>query len=351
VTDLDHDPDSSDPDAYLCVDQFLKTGVDARAIKTAFELGLIDRLRAAGECSFDSLCAAAGADRAGTRVVLDLLALNLVIVESREGIRLCESFRKALSYQDLLQAKIDFAELVAPDFFNLFTWMVRDPARFMREARLFKLFDYRRCLDHTPENYEVTRRWMTFTTALTRYESGVCLHHHDFRRHQSVLDVGGNSGEFAIRICRKHPQIQATVFDLPVVCRVGREHVQPHPEATRIGFVEGNAMADPLPPGADLISFKSMLHDWPDGHARQLISAATSALSPGGTLLIFERSRMDISQSGMPWSLVPMLLFFRSFRSPTFYEDYLRKIGYQDVQTRQIRLDTPFILVTARKPK
>jgi hypothetical protein len=93
-----------------------------------------------------------------------------------------------------------------------------------------------------------------------------------------------------------------------------------------------------------------MLHDWPDEHARRLIDRATGALEPGGLLLIFERTRLDIPCSGMPWSLVPMLLFFRSFRGPAFYEDYLRRLGYQDVKTRQIRLETPFILVTARKP-
>ncbi|HSU66017.1 MAG TPA: methyltransferase, partial [Tepidisphaeraceae bacterium] len=158
-------------------------------------------------------------------------------------------------------------------------------------------------------------------------------------------------GEFVLQICRKHPQVQATVLDLPVVCRVGREHVQGHPEGSRIRFMEGDAFTGPLPAHCDLISFKSMLHDWPNAHAQRLLDNATAALAPGGTLLIFERSRIDLSQTGLPWSLVPMLLFFRSFRPESFYEGYLRQLGYQDVKPIQIRLETPFILVTARKPK
>ncbi len=64
-----------------------------------------------------------------------------------------------------------------------------------------------------------------------------------------MLDVGGNSGEFVLQICRKNPAILATVFDLPLVCEIGLEHIQPQPEADRITFVKGNAVYDNLPTG------------------------------------------------------------------------------------------------------
>lgn len=336
---------------YLCVDGFLRTAADARSIKTAFELGLIDRLRGGTDVELDALRSALGLDPPAFNLLVEMLRTNRVVEPSGRTIRLRDAFRHALAYEDLLSAKIQFAERVAPDFLNLFTVLLRDPQRFMREARLFKLFDYRLALDPTPQNLERTREWVRFTTALTRYEAGVCLGHYDVSPHRRLLDIGGNSGEFALRACRRHPRLEATVLDLPGVCRVGREHLAGEPEAARIRFVEGNALAGPLPAGADLVSFKSMLHDWPDDPARRLLANATQALAPGGTVLIFERSRIELGPAGMPWSLVPMLLFFRSFRPESFYPDYLRSLGYQDVQTRQIRLETPFILVTALKPE
>ena len=51
---------------FLIVDEFLKTIVDARALRTAFELGLVDRLmdsRTGG--SVDALGRAIGADPSG----------------------------------------------------------------------------------------------------------------------------------------------------------------------------------------------------------------------------------------------------------------------------------------------
>ena len=80
---------------------------------------------------------------------------------------------------------------------------------------------------------------MRITTLLTRYEAAVCMDHHDFSQYRRMLDVGGNSGEFVLRICRRYPDISAAVFDLPLVCELGQEHVRGTAEADRISFVKG----------------------------------------------------------------------------------------------------------------
>ena len=86
-----------------------------------------------------------------------------------------------------------------------------------------------------------------------------------------MLDIGGNSGEFVLQVCKRHQGLRASVLDLPLVCDIGREHIAAEPEAERISFIKGNAFTDPLPEAFDLISFKSMLHDWPEKDAPSLI--------------------------------------------------------------------------------
>jgi SAM-dependent methyltransferase len=192
---------------------------------------------------------------------------------------------------------------------------------------------------------------MRITTALTKYESAVCMDYHDFGRYRRMLDVGGNSGEFALWICRGYPAIRATVFDLPLVCDIGRQHVASEPEANRIEFIRGDALTDVLPCGFDLVVFKSMLHDWPEETARQLIAKAGESLDAGGTLLIYERGPIELGESSMPYSMIPFLLFFRSLRSPRLYEEQLLDLGFEDVVVRRIPLEMPFYLVTAKKGK
>ena len=200
-----------------------------------------------------------------------------------------------------------------------------------------------------PNNRARTRRWTRLTTALTRYEARVAIANHDFSAHQRILDIGGNTGEFALQICKAHPHLLATVFDLPVVCQIGREHLAPEPESSRISFLAGDALRDKLPGGFDLVIFKSMLHDWPESAARHLLSQATQTLLPGGTLLIFERGPIEIGRNSLPYSMIPMLLFFRAFHSPRPYLEQLTTLGYANIQVRRIDLDTPFSLVTATK--
>ena len=334
---------------YLCVDSFMKTVVDARALATAFEMRLIDYLSENQASTPDDLKKGFAGDDRGLQFILNLLKANRVIEENKGKISLSTEFQQALQYRDLLEAKLEFAHFVLPDFSDLFTTLIMSADQFGPNSRTFELFCYQKCFEYSPENYELTKRWMRITTALTTYEAQACMKYHDFSQYRRILDIGGNSGEFVLRICRNYPSIHATVLDLPLVCEVGLEHLRSEPEAERISFIKGNALADELPKGFDLISFKSMLHDWPEIEAKQFITRAGQFLQPGGTLLIFERGPIEVSETTLPYSMIPFLLFFRSFRSPKVYREQLETLGFQDIEIQRIDLEMPFYLVTARK--
>ena len=333
---------------YLCVDDFVRDAVGARALAGAFELGLVDRLQQQS-CTHAELAERSRLDGRGLRLLLGLLHTNRVVEQAEDRVRLAAPFAAALQYRDLLEAKLDFTAIVAPDFLESFTALLVDPERFFSTAKVFELFAYQRCFEPSADNYANTARWMRITTALTKYESAVCLERHDFSRYARMLDVGGNSGEFALRVCKRHPGIRATVYDLPLVCDIGAGHVGAEPEAGRIAFVKADAAGGALPPGHDLVTFKSMLHDWPDAGMRQFLARAYRALDPGGTLLIFERSLIEIGEAQLPYSLIPLLLFFRSYRSPEDYASSLEDAGFRGIRFEMIDLDMPFMLVSARK--
>jgi len=176
---------------FLCVNDFLTNMVAAQALKSALALRLIDQLGAEQPSTLARLEPTWRGDRRGLRLLLDLLAANQVVERIGDEIRLTPRFRGALRFRDLLEAKLDFANLVAPDLIQFFPWLFVDPDRFMQKARIFNLFDYSRCLEPSPENYEATKRWMRFTTCLTRYEAPACMRFHDFSRYARMLDVGG----------------------------------------------------------------------------------------------------------------------------------------------------------------
>ncbi|QSA98188.1 methyltransferase [Methylococcus sp. EFPC2] len=334
---------------YLCVDEFMQTLVDARALQSAFELGVIDALLKS-RATPTELAARLDTRPAGLAFLLDLLSVAGVIEQEEDGrVRLSGRFMGALEFRELLETKLDFAGTVLPDFAELFTLLIARPEQFMRRSRTFNLFRYDRCFDPSPDNYHATRNWMRYTTALTRYEARACLRNHDFSPYRRLLDIGGNSGEFAFRICEQHPDIEATVFDLPLVCDIGAEHLKGLNAAGRVNFVKGDLRCDPLPGGQDAVTFKSFLHDWPESLALQFLAKAAEALRPGGTMVIFERASLRVNQAGMPYSMIPNLLFLHFFRDPRVYGECLKRLGFESVEIKEIELEMPFNLVTATK--
>ena len=328
--------------AYLCVDDFMRDLVGARALHSALELGLIDHLLRNPASGLASIAARLRLEPVGLRLLLGLLRSAGVLAEQDGRFGLAAPFRVALRYRDLLEAKLDFAALVAPDFLERFTPLLAEPGSFFEHSRLFDLFAYDRCFEATPENLAATRRWMRFTTTLTKYEAQACIDHHDFSGCRRLLDVGGNSGEFALRIGRVHPGLRATILDLPLVCDLGTEHLSGEAEAERIEFVRTGREGDAFPAGFDTVCFKSMLHDWPEREMHEFLEQAYHALNAGGTLLIFERGLFEPGASPVPYSLLPIMLFFRSYRSPDIYAQHLAAIGFTGIRIRVVELDTPF---------
>jgi len=286
---------------------------------------------------------------AAFNLLLQLLARNEVF-RGDDEISLSPGFRNALVHRDLLEAKLWFNNLVAPDVHELFGELLTDVPRFMARAKVFELFRYDRCLEVTPENLAATRRWVSYTTTLTKYEAPACLERLNLTGHRRMLDVGGNSGEFARQACARTPGLTATVFDLPVVCALGREHIAGSLEAGRLAFKEGDLRSDSLPTSHDLISFKSVLHDWPEDHAAEFLKKAVDALEPGGQIVIFERAPIELRGARLSYSMVANLVFLPFFRSPDLYLNRFKELGLVDINTDTTEMETHFFLVTARKP-
>jgi hypothetical protein len=276
---------------FICVNEFLGSEIDARAIKSAIELGVIDGL-SEQRLSFDTLSAQRKLNPIGLRLLLNLLEVNNVVGCVEGDFELTPAFKAALRYRDLLECRIAFSDLVWPDIHDLFTPLLNDLPQFMARSQVFALFRYDRCDEISPENLAAASNWTRFTTCLTKYEAHAVLDELDLGSVRSLTDLGGNTGEFAMRLCRHDPKIEAVVVDLPVVCALGRKHIAANAtvaEAARISFFPADMRTEALPPTSDLVSFKSVLHDWPDADAVQLLERASGVVRPGGRLMIFER--------------------------------------------------------------
>lgn len=338
---------------HVLVNRFLGSEFDARALKTGFELGVLDRLNERGRTTLQTLARDLRIHPVGLDALVGMLETNAVIARSGDTVELTEDFVRALAFRDLMEVRIAFADFVWPDLHEFFTPLINNVRLFMARAKVFELFRYDRCLTVTKENLAAAGVWTKFTTCLTKYESATVLDAVEMTSVSSFVDLGGNTGEFALRVCRRHPQIRAVVVDLPVVCELGREHVARSAdsgEASRIAFHPADMRRDPLPGPADLVSFKSVLHDWPDAEAVLLLRRASEIVRPGGRILIFERSPLDFRGRRVTYAMAPDLVFLHFLRSADLYLKTLAGLGYVDAELRRVDLETSFHLIVARRP-
>ncbi len=337
--------------AFPRVDCFLESEAAAHALGFAFTSGLIDRLARRADTAAVELADEFRFERPQFACLIGLLVGAGIAAEPEPGrIGLTEAFRAVLPCRDLIEAKLAFAAAASEDLRQHFPAFVADLPAFMAASRTFELFRYDRCFEITPDNLDATRRWVAYTTCLTRYEAGPCLDRIEPGRHLRLLDLGGNSGEFAAQACRRAPNLTATVFDLPVVCALGRENLANRAEGARVMFLAGDMRRGPIPEGHDLVTFKSVLHDWPAEEARALLEQAARALAPGGRLVIYERAPMALRQRPLGYVQSADLVFQPFFRDADLYIETLAMLGFVDCTVRGLALETPFHLIESRKP-
>ena len=101
-----------------------------------------------------------------------------------------------------------------------------------------------------------------------------------------LLDVGGGTGSWSIAAVRRHPDLEATVFELPVTAEIARRRVREVGVADRVAVVEGDAFTDALPEGHDAFLLANLVHYWAPEANVTLLQRVRAAASAGGRLLL-----------------------------------------------------------------
>lgn len=332
---------------FASIDALFTTELDARAVNEALRMGWIDAL-ATGPRAPADLPGSEALSPVGLTFLLGVLRANSVL-EGTETLALTARFRRILAARDLLEARLWFLLAVAPDLHERFALFLSDPGAFVASASVFEVFDYSHALATDQPSLERTARWVRYTTALTRYEAPLIAHRLGLEASARLLDVGGNSGEFALCCAARHPGLQAVVADLPGVCVLGQRNIAGRPGADRVAFAPLDLRSDPLPGGVDTLVFKSVLHDWPEDMAALYLEKAAEALLPGGRLIIVERAPVPPPSGPMPFASLANLVFLPFFRPAADYARLLPPLGFAIERSETLMLDMDFHLIIARK--
>jgi demethylspheroidene O-methyltransferase len=184
----------------------------------------------------------------------------------------------------------------------------------------------------------------SYTTLMAASQSFIAeeiLAAHDFRRHQCLLDIGGGDGSFLAQVARQAPALRLMLLDLPPVAARAQARFAASGLASRAQAIGGDAIAGPLPDGADIISFVRVLHDHDDAAVLAMLRCARNALPTNGTILIAEP--MSGTPGAEPIGDAYFGFYFLAMgqgrsRTPEALEALLNAAGFENIRRIPTRI-------------
>jgi acetylserotonin N-methyltransferase len=162
-----------------------------------------------------------------------------------------------------------------------------------------------------------------------------------FENHELMLDIGGGSGIHSINMVLQWPNMQAIVYDRPLICNVADSYVKDHKLQASVKTMHGNMWSATFP-DADIHFYSDIFHDWPIEKCQFLAQKSYDSLPQGGKIIIHE-ILFDDSITG-PYSaaifnLMMLLLTQGEQLVQKQLHEILSKVGFKNVETVRTGLD------------
>lgn len=255
----------------------------SQAIGTIVEIGVPDQLaKGARPCSL--LAREAGVSEDGLYRLLRTLASVGLFAESADR-RFRLTGMGQLLRSDHPETLAGYARFTAHDV----TWRPWGQLSYSVKTGLpaFDRVFNASIFEHFSRNPEVAAVFDAAMTSISAREARATSDAYDFKGVGVLMDVAGGHGLLLATVLRRHKKMHGVLFDLP--------HVAAGAAATftRAGItgrvrVESGDFFKELPPGADAIIMKHILHDWDDDSATRILQTCHSALGSRGKVLIVD---------------------------------------------------------------
>jgi hypothetical protein len=124
--------------------------------------------------------------------------------------------------------------------------------------------------------------------AFTRPAADSLLAAYDFSGHKRILDLAGGTGSYLLPLLRRHPSLEATLFELPHVADMARRRLSDDPHGSQVQVVEGDALFDPIPADHDVVLLANTIHLLSPDRVQHLFQRMRAAVSAGARLVMPE---------------------------------------------------------------
>lgn len=129
---------------------------------------------------------------------------------------------------------------------------------------------------------------------------------------RSLIDIAGGHGWFSASLCKRHPQLRATVFDLPGSAAVGRQIIARAGMSDRVQHRDGDMFEVDLGGPHDAALLFDIVHHLEGEEVPRLLRRVRQALRPGATIAILDMFRADGTRQSASAATIGMLFYLTS---------------------------------------
>jgi len=153
---------------------------------------------------------------------------------------------------------------------------------------------------------------------------------YDFSGFQTVVDIGGGTGNLLATILEHYPGPHGVLFDLPDVVREAPALIQTRGLSDRV-TVEAGDFFTSVPAGGEAYLMSHVIHDWDDDQCLTILGHCHRAMNPSGRLLIIEMvlPEGDVPDLGKVVDMEMLVMSGGQERTEQEYGTLLGKAGFR----------------------
>ena len=115
----------------------------------------------------------------------------------------------------------------------------------------------------------------------------------DLHNAQTLLDVGGGPGTYALEFLKKYSTLRAGIWDRQPALEVAQEIAKSLRHGKRLSYCPGDLFENPVPGKFDVMWMSNVLHIFSPAENKTLFRKLKRALNPGGRILIQDTFLMN----------------------------------------------------------
>ncbi len=154
---------------------------------------------------------------------------------------------------------------------------------------------------------------------------------YDFSQFETIIDVGGATGNLLATILGRHPEPRGILFDLPHVIRDAAPLIEARGLVDRI-IIEAGDFFESVPAATGAYLLSHIIHDWSEAQCLVILGNCRRAMKPKSQLLIIETvlAPGNTPHLGKMLDMIMLVLFTGAQeRTEPEYRGLLDKAGFR----------------------